>query len=62
MTREVGNGVIEAAKLRQDGCTGVIVFVTFTTVGFPEEATSVYGCEAGLVLQSVSPSGHFHDG
>jgi hypothetical protein len=35
VTREVGDGVIEAAKLRQDGCTGVIAFITYTTVGFP---------------------------
>lgn len=33
MTREVGDSVIEVAKLRQDGFSGVIVLVTYATVG-----------------------------
>ncbi len=33
VTRDVDSNLVEAAKLRQDGCTGVIVLVTFATVG-----------------------------
>ena len=33
VTREVGDSVIEVAKLRQDGFGGVIALVTFATVG-----------------------------
>ena len=33
VTREVGDSVIEVAKLRQDGFSGDIVLVTFATVG-----------------------------
>lgn len=45
VTREVGDGVIEAAKLRQDGCTGVIVLVTFATVS---------PCSGNLSAQPIS--------
>ncbi len=33
VTKNVDSNLVEAAKLRQDGCTGVIVLVTFATVG-----------------------------